>query len=355
MSRTSKTSYVMMSLIVAITSALIGCSAQTNQATTSSQQSAAEQPAATAQEVQKREHLTIQAPVGISLSSPIYKMIEDKSLSPFVENVEYKPWKTPDELRARISSGQAEVSAVPTYVGANLYNRGMDVKLINTLIWGILYMIGPDGEAVSWDSLRGQTVHVPFKGDMPDLVFRYLLKKNNLDPTKDVKIEYVSAPQELVGLLVAGKAKYAILPEHMATMSVMQGNKAGKKLGKVMSLQAEWAKATGKSPRIPQAGILVSGELIAKHPELVAELQKQFEQSVQFLNEKPKDAAAMIAKYQDGLTPPIIESVIPSLNLQFVSAKDAKEELEFFFTELSTLSPEIIGGKLPDAGFYYAP
>lgn len=177
MSRTSKTSYVMMSLIVAITSALIGCSAQTNQATTSSQQSAAEQPAATAQEVQKREHLTIQAPVGISLSSPIYKMIEDKSLSPFAENVEYKPWKTPDELRARISSGQAEVSAVPTYVGANLYNRGMDVKLINTLIWGILYMIGPDGEAVSWDSLRGQTVHVPFKGDMPDLVFRYLLKK----------------------------------------------------------------------------------------------------------------------------------------------------------------------------------
>ncbi|MDR5000485.1 hypothetical protein RGW91_16300 [Brevibacillus parabrevis] len=189
MSRTSKTSYIMMSLIVAITSALIGCSAQTNQAATSSQQPTAEQqqPAATAQatstqEVQKREHLTIQAPVGISLSSPIYKMIEDKSLSPFAENVEYKPWKTPDELRARISSGQAEVSAVPTYVGANLYNRGMDVKLINTLIWGILYMIGPDGEAVSWDSLRGQTVHVPFKGDMPDLVFRYLLKKKQSRP-----------------------------------------------------------------------------------------------------------------------------------------------------------------------------
>jgi NitT/TauT family transport system substrate-binding protein len=49
----------------------------------------------------------------------------------------------------------------------------------------------------------------------------------------------------------------------------------------------------------------------------------------------------------------VIEKVIPSLNLKFVSAKDAKKDLEFFFKEISTVSPEIIGGKLPNEGFYY--
>lgn len=297
----------------------------------------------------KLERLALQGPLGITISAPIYNILEQKGLDAYAEEVVYTPWKSPDELRARISSGQADISAVPTYVGSNLYNRGVDVKLLNTLVWGILYIVGPEDETAGWESLRGQTVHVPLKGDMPDLVFRYLLSKNQIDPEKDIKIEYVSGTQELVGLMAAGKAKYAVIPEHLATMAVQKVEGTAK----IMSLQEEWAKATGKPARIPQAGILVSGELVKNQPELVESLQKQFQESVSYLNEQPGEAAEMIAKYQEGLTPAFIESLIPSLNLEFVSAKDAKEELEFFFTELSSLSPDIIGGKLPDDAFYY--
>lgn len=90
-------------------------------------------------EVTKPEKVTIQAPSGISIAAPLYKLNLDKLLASGADEVEFLSWNSPDELRARIISGQAQVSAVPTYVGANLYNKDVDVQLLNTLIWGILY------------------------------------------------------------------------------------------------------------------------------------------------------------------------------------------------------------------------
>ncbi|MEC0331689.1 ABC transporter substrate-binding protein [Paenibacillus macerans] len=356
MKKTFTAIYPLLALFLAGTMIFTGCSgpsAAPSQPDANGQQQSAAGTAAVeppGPAAQKMQQLTVQGPLGITISAPIYNILENQALASFADEVVYTPWKTPDELRARISSGQADISAVPTYVGSNLYNRGIDVKLLNTLVWGILYVVGPENETGGgWETLRGQTIHVPLKGDMPDLVFRYLLRKNNLDPEKDIRIEYVAGTQELVGLMAAGKAKYAVIPEHLATMAVQKVEGTAK----IMSLQEEWAKATGKPARIPQAGILVSGELVKNQPELVESLQRQFQESVTVLNQHPDKAAKMIAEYQEGLEPAFIESLIPALNLEFVSAKDAREELEFFFTELSSLSPDIIGGKLPDDAFYY--
>jgi len=40
-------------------------------------------------------------------------------------------------------------------------------------------------------------------------------------------------------------------------------------------------------------------------------------------------------------------------NAVFVTARDAKPELEFFFGVLHAREPNLVGGKLPDAGFYH--
>ena len=42
----------------------------------------------------------------------------------------------------------------------------------------------------------------------------------------------------------------------------------------------------------------------------------------------------------------------PQLPPAFVTANDARTELEFFFSVLHQSQPALIGGKLPDAGFY---
>jgi len=345
-------SLILSMLLILFVTMVVGCSSEEKTKTESEQKDSINETEVIEESI-PITNLTIQAPMGISIAAPIYKVLEDNELHNLVDEVTFLPWKNPDELRSRISSGQAQVSAVPTNVAANLYNKGMDVQLINTLVWGILYMIGPDGEEISFEELKGKTIHVPFRGDMPDLVFQYLLQKNNLDMATDINIEYIATPQEVVQLLATGKAEYAILPEHTATLAVAKAKKEGQNLKKIISLQAEWAKVTGKEPRIPQAGIIVTGELIRDYPEVVEELQIQLAESVRYLNEQPAEGAELLAKYQDGLDAAFIEKLIPTINLHFASAKDAREELEFFFTELSTISPDIIGGKLPDEGFYY--
>lgn len=333
-------------LLLSIVLLVTGCSSSNSE----------EKPQASEQETAVQlDKLAIQAPAGVSITAPLYQLIDEDMMNEVADETEFLTWKTPDEMRSRITSGQVDVSAIPTYVGANLYNKDVDIQLINTLIWGVLYMVGPEGEELSWDSIKGKTIHVPFKGDMPDLVFRYLLDKNGIDDEKDIKIEYTSTPQEVVQLLAAGKATYAILPEHTASLAVGKAKKDGVMLQKSMSLQDEWANATGKSARIPQAGIVVSTKLIEEHPEVVEELQTNIEKSIQFLADDPASASQLIATYQDGLEPEFIENLLPSLNIEFVTAQEAKEELEFFFTELANLSPDIIGGKLPDEGFYYKP
>jgi NitT/TauT family transport system substrate-binding protein len=54
----------------------------------------------------------------------------------------------------------------------------------------------------------------------------------------------------------------------------------------------------------------------------------------------------------DLLTPEAVTDSIRVDNSQFVSAGDARGELEFFFAQLLALQPGLVGGKLPDAAFY---
>ena len=52
------------------------------------------------------------------------------------------------------------------------------------------------------------------------------------------------------------------------------------------------------------------------------------------------------------LTPEAVADSISHVQLNGVSAKDAQKDLEFFFNVLKNNNPKIIGGKLPDGGFY---
>jgi NitT/TauT family transport system substrate-binding protein len=65
-------------------------------------------------------------------------------LKRYWKKIEFKLWKNPDELRALILKKEVNFIALPTNVAANLYNKGVDIKLLNVSIWGILGMISRD-------------------------------------------------------------------------------------------------------------------------------------------------------------------------------------------------------------------
>lgn len=301
--------------------------------------------------VEPIDHLRIHHPETLAFAAPFTMLDTSDAMADVADEVSIEIWNTPDVLRSILVNGDTEVAAVPSYVGANLFNRGVDVRLAAVVVWGLIWLVGPEGTPATWESLRGQTVMIPFPNDMPDLVFQYLSTANGLTPGEDFDIQYYAQPPEIIGQLVSGSGSWAVLPEHVVTLALARANQSGQALGRVFDLQTEWAAAAGTSPRIPQAGIVVRGELAADHPGVLAALLNALSSSVNVVNAAAPDTLAALSE-ASGVPAPIIQQVIPRLNLEVVPASEAQAELEQFFNELATLSPDIIGGGLPDSSFY---
>ena len=295
--------------------------------------------------------LRIRHPKTLAFAAPFLLVDPDGPLSAFAETVDIAEYPSPDALRPMLVNGDSEVTAVPSYVGANLANRGVDVKLAAVVVWGLLWVLGPEGTAPDWESLRGQTIMCPYRNDMPDLVFRHLATSNGLNPDEDFTIEYYAQPPEVVARLVGGEGVWAVMPEHTATLALNQARQNGREIGRILDLQQEWGAVTGSEPRIPQAGIVVPGSLAEEQPELVGAVLDELERAVGLVNAAAPETVAMLAE-GSGVPEPVVRDVIPRLNLDVVPADQAQEELERFYTELATLSEDIIGGGLPDPDFY---
>ncbi len=301
---------------------------------------------------EKVDQLRFLHPVNLAFSAPFQLIGDSDVLSAYTDKVEVSPWSTPDILRSVLVNRQSEVTAVPTYVGANLANRGVDVKMAAVLVWGLIWVLGPDGAEQDWETLRGETVMVPYPNDMPDLVFRHLAAANGLTPGEDFEVQYFATPQEVVSQLVSGRGQWAVLPEHVATVALMNANNNGQSVGRFLDLQQEWTAVTGK-PRIPQAGIVVPSWLADERPDLLGALLTAVEDAVAQVNAADAATVATLAE-AGGLPAPVVQSVIPRLNLELIPAAEVRDELEAFYSELASMSPDIIGGKLPDASFYLA-
>ena len=92
-------------------------------------------------------------------------------------DVSLKVWRSPDQLRAGVASGQFKVMMSPSNVGVNLRNQGQKVGMVNILTNGITQLVCKGSVIASPQDLVGKKILVPFKNDMPDIVLQALLKK----------------------------------------------------------------------------------------------------------------------------------------------------------------------------------
>src|SRR5690554_7563282 len=63
------------------------------------------------------------------------RALEDPELNNLIPERELRDWKDPDQLRAWLARAEVMVTATPTNVAANLYNRGVPVVLMNVNVW----------------------------------------------------------------------------------------------------------------------------------------------------------------------------------------------------------------------------
>lgn len=276
-------------------------------------------------------------------------MMTQPEIISMADTVKFQQWRSPDMLTAMMSNGQVQVAATPSNTAAILYNKGVKIQLLDITTWGVLHLITRRDDIKGLPDLKGKSLMSFFRGGMPDIVTRYLAGKQGLDLDRDVDLSYASTPMEGMQLFMAGKAETIILPEPAVTAAMLKSKMVGQPLNSI-SLQDVWTEVTGRT-RMPQAGTLVLSDWADENPEKLAQIKTSIARSIDWMNTE-KDACAALGAKEFGLPVPIIRKSLDKVHMERVSAAEAREELEFFFTALSEQSPKLIGGKLPDGGFY---
>lgn len=303
----------------------------------------------------KVEKLVISGPFA-SVSHPILHMIETNALADVADKVEFRVWKNPDELRAMAIKGDVDFVAVPTNTAATLNNKGVDIKLLSVSVWGILGMISRDNTLKTLKDFKGKKIAVPFRADMPDVVFKQLAKKEGLDPQKDFELVYVATPVDAMQMLIMRRVDHALLAEPAISMALRKTKSfpvsiVAPDLYRSVDLQEEWGKVFGTKGDIPEAGVAVMGHV--KDEQLIKRFQEEYAKSLEWYKANPKEAGKLVAKTLTMLNEDAVNDSIAHVRLKNVPAKEAKKELEFFFEVLRAEEPKSIGEKLPQESFYY--
>jgi NitT/TauT family transport system substrate-binding protein len=303
----------------------------------------------------KRARLVLAGPMA-SVSNPLIRIAESGALSDLADKVEFVTWSNPDQLRALAMEGKADFIAVPANVAANLYNRGIPLVLLNVSVWGMLWMVSRRPDLNTLADFKGQEIAIPFRADMPDILFQLLAEKQGLDVRRDFRIRYVASPVDAMQLLVMRQVDHALLSEPAVSMALRKSQSGpvgliAPKLHRSVSLQEEWGRLLRQPPLIPQAGIAALGAA-RLDPVLVTRLQAAYAGAQDWCQRNADACGAMVAKRIEMLSPEAVADGIRAAPRHFASAAKARPELEYFYRLLLEREPALVGGRLPDAAFY---
>lgn len=309
-----------------------------------------------ASQAEKLKKLILSGPFA-AVSDPLIHMVNSGALNDIAEEVTFVTWTNPDQLRATVIGNKADFIAIPSNVAANLYNRGVDIKLLNISVWGVLWMVSRDDNLKTLADFKGKEIAMPFRADMPDIVFTQLARKQGLDPKKDFNLRYVSSPLDAMQLLIMRRVDHALLAEPAISMALRKTksfpvNIIAPDLFRSVDLQKEWGKLFNRESRMPQAGMAALKNVLQK-PEVIKRFNEEYEKSLQWCLNNPVEAGVMVADRIDMLTPEAVTDAIKLSQFNYVNAQDAKQDLEFFYSQLMEDTPAVVGGKLPDDKFYF--
>ncbi len=299
----------------------------------------------------KKQNIVIAGPF-TNVSHPIFHIIETNSLSDIAKNVEFRYWKNQDQLRAMIMRGDIDFMAIPINVAANLYNKGIDLKLLNVSIWGNYGIVSSDASIKSIKDLKGRQLAVPSRGDMPDIIIQKLLKENSIDYKKGIDLAYMPTPIDGLSMVVKGRIENAFLPEPALSMAILKAKKMKRKLSIVINIQDEYRKTFKTTKTFPQVGFAVMGKN-KNNKQLINRFMNEYKKSMNWYKNNPKEASKIVVKYLPMLKQKAVEIGIKNITIKTTTAKESKAEIIEWFKDLSSYNSKLIGGKLPNDNFYY--
>ena len=264
-------------------------------------------------------------------SIAISKLIADNNK---IENItlECSIEKTTDLLLSELMKGEADLAIVPSNLALQSDKKDLGYKVAATIGWGSLYLVSTE-EISNISELEGCEVYNTGKGLTPDIVFKNILSKNNVNE-ENIDFSYVGAASELAPLLISGQAKYAVVPEPV--LSTVMAKNSDIKI--ILSLNDEWIKANNVENGYPQSTLLIKEEFYNKIKDTNAydKLIEAFNESEKWVIDNPQLAAKKCEELEITVNKDVINESIKNSNLKFTKIEDSKEEYETYFSTIDT-------------------
>lgn len=288
----------------------------------------------------------LKGPTGIGMA----ELMEKNSNNETKNKYNFTLAASPDDITAKLISGEIDIAAIPTNLASVLYNKTngeIQIAALNTL--GVLYIVENGDTIKSMKDLSGKILYATGKGAVPEYVLNYLIKENGVT---DLNIEYKTDHAELATLMSSGDISLGMLPEPYVT-SVLSNNKNCKI---AVDLTKEWENinsAKNTSTALSMGCIVVQSDFAKENTNAFNDFLDEYKQSTEYANANIKETAQLVEKYEIMPKADIAEKAIPNCNIVYIDDAEMKSSVQSFYNILFDREPASIGGKLPRDDFYY--
>ncbi len=131
-----------------------------------------------------------------------------------------------DAVMTAVLANQCDIGFAGPEASIYVYNEGKEdytqVFAQMTKRDGSFLVSKTDTEDFSWEDLKGKTVIPGRKGGVPYMTLEYVLRKNGIDPEKDLILDDSIKFDLMAGAFASGNADYVTLFEPTASMTEQQ-------------------------------------------------------------------------------------------------------------------------------------
>lgn len=250
-------------------------------------------------------------------------------------------------INTGLINNEIDIAALPTNAASVLYNKtegGVKVIALNTL--GVLYVVENGNTVNSLADLAGKTVYCPAQN--PEFIFRAVCQMGGVENVT-VDTTYAQPAALMSAVAASEEGMIAVLPEPV--LSVAMNKNANLRVA--LDLTDEWSQNKG-SASLVQGCIVVRTAFLEEHPAEVAKFLEEYKASIEFLNSNVADAANMVVDlgiYAGAAA--VAEKAIPKCNIVYMDGEEMQTALSAFLEVMYGVAPASVGGKLPEADFYY--
>lgn len=142
-------------------------------------------------------------------------------------NIELTTGQGADKVMTAVLAGQSDIGFAGPEASIYVYNEGKEdytqVFAQMTQKDGSFLVSKTKTDNFKWSDLKGKTVIPGRKGGVPYMTFEYVLKKNGLNPQKDLVLDDSIKFDLMAGAFAGGNAEYVTLFEPTASMTENAG------------------------------------------------------------------------------------------------------------------------------------